>query len=77
MSKSSDRKVVLTSIDTPSGGEYRCEVSAEAPSFETVQQDGLMQVAGKPRFKLLPHILVVFSFSKTWISYLQFDATTI
>ena len=33
--KSSKQQVVLTNLSLSSGGTYKCEVSAEAPSFRT------------------------------------------
>ncbi|XP_050059077.1 uncharacterized protein LOC114129323 isoform X1 [Aphis gossypii] len=37
--KSNSTEVVLKSLELSSSGTYRCEVSAEAPSFQTVFQD--------------------------------------
>jgi len=37
--KSNANIVVLNSLKLSSSGTYRCEVSAEAPSFQTVFQD--------------------------------------
>ncbi|XP_050424238.1 uncharacterized protein LOC126835600 [Adelges cooleyi] len=37
--KSNANDVVLNSLELSSSGTYRCEVSAEAPSFQTVFQD--------------------------------------
>ena len=34
-SKSTKQQVVLTNLSLASGGTYKCEVSAEAPSFRT------------------------------------------
>ncbi|KAJ8897066.1 hypothetical protein PR048_002412 [Dryococelus australis] len=41
---SSDSQVVLKSVNLSSTGRYLCEVSAEAPSFETVSEHGDMVV---------------------------------
>lgn len=38
---STDNIVVLKSVNLSSTGRYRCEVSAEAPSFETVSDHGI------------------------------------
>ena len=45
-SKSSKQQVVLTNLSLASGGTYRCEVSAEAPSFrtKTAKQDMVVVV---------------------------------
>ena len=44
---STDTVVVLNSVNLSSTGNYRCEVSAEAPSFQTVSEHGFMQVVGE------------------------------
>lgn len=40
-------QVVLQSVNLSSSGRYRCEVSAEAPSFQTVTDHGDMTVVGE------------------------------
>lgn len=44
---STERSVVLYSVNLMSTGRYRCEVSAEAPSFQTVSDHSDMLVVGK------------------------------
>lgn len=44
--KSNSNEVVLKSLEQSSSGTYRCEVSAEAPSFQTVFQDRDMITVG-------------------------------
>jgi hypothetical protein len=39
--------VVLSRVDLSSSGLYKCEVSAEAPSFQTVSERGQMIVVGE------------------------------
>jgi hypothetical protein len=39
--------VVLDNVNLASSGRYRCEVSAEAPSFQTVSDHGDMIVVGE------------------------------
>jgi len=46
---STDSQVVLNSVNLSSTGRYRCEVSAEAPSFQTVSDHGDMTVVGKSK----------------------------
>ncbi|PNF16759.1 hypothetical protein B7P43_G00853 [Cryptotermes secundus] len=41
---STESQVVLKSVNLSSTGRYRCEVSAEAPSFQTVSDHGDMTV---------------------------------
>ncbi|GAB0095411.1 Immunoglobulin-like domain [Sergentomyia squamirostris] len=43
---STDTLVVLQSVNLSASGRYRCEVSAEAPSFQTVSDHGDMIVVG-------------------------------
>uniref|UniRef100_A0A182JJD3 Ig-like domain-containing protein n=1 Tax=Anopheles atroparvus TaxID=41427 RepID=A0A182JJD3_ANOAO len=60
---STSEQVVLDPIELSSSGKYRCEVSAEAPSFQTVSDHGDMLVVvlpeedpyitgGKPRYQI-------------------------
>uniref|UniRef100_A0A1B6E0Q4 Ig-like domain-containing protein n=1 Tax=Clastoptera arizonana TaxID=38151 RepID=A0A1B6E0Q4_9HEMI len=60
---SNETQVLLTALDLDSSGRYRCEVSAEAPSFQTVSDHSdMVTVAlpsrgptisgGKPRYNL-------------------------
>lgn len=44
---STDTIVVLQSVNLSTTGRYRCEVSAEAPSFQTVSDHGDLIVVGK------------------------------
>jgi hypothetical protein len=44
---STENQVVLKSVNLSSTGRYRCEVSAEAPSFQTVSDHGDMTVVGE------------------------------
>lgn len=41
---SDNTKVLLRSLTLKSSGVYRCEISAEAPSFDSVQGEGRMDV---------------------------------
>ncbi|XP_060852464.1 uncharacterized protein LOC132930548 isoform X2 [Rhopalosiphum padi] len=53
--KSNSNEVVLKSLELSSSGTYRCEVSAEAPSFQTVFQDRDMITVEGPRIVGLQH----------------------
>lgn len=44
LSLSDSRKVVLRALNLKSSGLYRCEVSAEAPSFASAQSESRMEV---------------------------------
>ncbi|GFQ83856.1 uncharacterized protein TNCT_171541 [Trichonephila clavata] len=48
LSKSGQRSVYLRSVDLNSTGTYRCEVSAEAPSFQSVEAERDMKVMVLP-----------------------------
>lgn len=45
---STERSVVLNNVDLSSSGRYRCEVSAEAPAFQTVSEHADMTVVVLP-----------------------------
>lgn len=47
MKHSNESQVLLTGLKLQSSGRYRCEVSAEAPSFQTVSEHGDMVTVGK------------------------------
>ncbi|KPI97990.1 PREDICTED: uncharacterized protein LOC106125156 [Papilio xuthus] len=47
--KSDDRRVILHPVTLKSTGQYRCEVSAEAPSFASAAGEGRMEVIYLPR----------------------------
>jgi len=47
LQNSTDIAVVLRSVSLQSTGRYRCEVSGEAPSFQTVSGHEDMIVVGK------------------------------
>ncbi|XP_054721645.1 uncharacterized protein LOC129231373 [Uloborus diversus] len=44
LSKSGKNSVYLRHVDLNSGGTYRCEISAEAPSFDTAEAEREMKV---------------------------------
>ncbi|XP_026465510.1 uncharacterized protein LOC113368157 [Ctenocephalides felis] len=48
LNASTDTAVVLQSVDLVSSGRFRCEVSAEAPSFQTVSEHGDVVVVALP-----------------------------
>ncbi|XP_065218701.1 cell adhesion molecule 2-like isoform X2 [Planococcus citri] len=47
--ESDSHQVVLRSVTLKSSGLYRCEVSAEGPSFFSVQKEGRLEVVFLPR----------------------------
>ncbi|XP_044729307.1 uncharacterized protein LOC123292660 [Chrysoperla carnea] len=46
--KSTEKMLAISPVTLQSSGVYRCEVSAEAPSFQTVQDEGNMTVVALP-----------------------------
>ncbi|KAJ9598387.1 hypothetical protein L9F63_010909, partial [Diploptera punctata] len=48
MLNSTPSQVILKSVSLASTGRYRCEVSAEAPSFQTVSDHGDMTIVALP-----------------------------
>ncbi|KAK7874194.1 hypothetical protein R5R35_006239 [Gryllus longicercus] len=46
---SNDQHVLLRNVNLKSTGVYRCEVSAEAPSFASAQREGRMEVVFLPK----------------------------
>ena len=73
---STESQVVLKSVNLSSTGRYRCEVSAEAPSFQTVSDHGDMTVVGKSKytFTLLGFTLPS---SKIWSSTMLKDSISV
>lgn len=59
---SSDTQVMLKRVTLQSSGLYRCEVSGEAPAFNTVSESETMTVVGKSQ---LSECLMEFSLQKT------------
>ncbi|KAK9878066.1 hypothetical protein WA026_020695 [Henosepilachna vigintioctopunctata] len=49
MSKSDNKKVTLHSVGWKTSGLFRCEVSAEAPSFASAQSEARMEVVCKSK----------------------------
>ncbi|GAB6027478.1 hypothetical protein CHUAL_001733 [Chamberlinius hualienensis] len=49
LSMSGENVVMLHSLSLSTAGHYRCEVSAEAPSFATVHGEGEMNVIASPK----------------------------
>lgn len=58
---SDSKRVVLKGLTLKSTGLYRCEVSAEAPDFASVQGDGRMEVVCKWVFMHSMHTVSFYS----------------
>nr|XP_042902417.1 uncharacterized protein LOC107441168 [Parasteatoda tepidariorum] len=76
LSKSGSQSVYLRHVDLNSAGIYRCEVSAEAPEFQTVEAEKEMKVlvlptegpritGGLPKYKVGDIVLVNCTSSKS------------
>ena len=59
LSGSDSQQVMLHKLDLRSTGVYRCEVSAEGPSFSSVQGGGRMTVVRKFVMKFPTHKLSI------------------
>ena len=46
---STERELVLDNVDFTTSGTFRCEVSGDAPMFQTASTEGVMAVVGKMR----------------------------
>ena len=44
---STEREVVLDNVDFSTSGQYRCDVSGDAPMFQTDSIEGLLFVVGE------------------------------
>ena len=54
---SDQRKVILRSVTLQSKGKYLCEVSADAPSFQTESKQAEMLVVGKYYYNFLKYYI--------------------
>ena len=54
MSSSDQQQVNIEDVTLESGGRYRCEVSAEAPHFQTVSDRAEMSIVGNLLASLIP-----------------------
>ena len=57
---STEREVVLDNVDFRTTGEYRCEVSGDAPMFQTASISGILFVVGKYKIIRAPCLDIVF-----------------
>ena len=46
-SQSTETELLLRSVDLDTTGLYRCEISGEAPLFQTAQREQVLAVVGK------------------------------
>ena len=46
-SQSSEEEILLRSVDLDTTGMYRCEISGEAPLFQTASREAVLAVVGK------------------------------
>ncbi|GFS97621.1 uncharacterized protein NPIL_546102 [Nephila pilipes] len=60
LSKSNKNSVYLRHVDLNSSGMYRCEISAEAPSFDTAEAEKEMKVFDKSHFQKVKTNMDIF-----------------
>ena len=48
--KSTETNILLRNVDLETTGQFRCEISGEAPLFQTAYKEGIMAVVGKTPF---------------------------
>ena len=78
--KSDQNQVILKNMNLDSAGQFRCEISAEAPLFNTVSQSRPLSVIGgylnnnvykilnydiNNDFKIWSYILILYLYSST------------
>lgn len=70
---STTKEVVLDEIDFLTSGQYRCEISGDAPKFQTASAEGLLFVVGEwiihvilTRSLLLPKPMPSLAFQERW-----------
>ena len=49
---STEREVVLDDVSFETTGQFRCEVSGDAPMFQTASTEGILYVVGEQPNKL-------------------------
>lgn len=72
LDESNANRLVLRSITAETAGRFRCEVSAEAPSFETVSGHADMTVVRKCRYFVLFFIALFFMYHSLFLSFFPF-----
>ena len=56
--QSSEEELLLRSVDLDTTGLYRCEISGEAPLFQTASREAVLAVVGKIFSRFLKKTLV-------------------
>ena len=59
--KSDQNQVTLKDMMLKSAGQFRCEISAEAPLFNTVSQSRPLTIIGKYMLIIISGNIVIFS----------------
>lgn len=62
--KSNEKSIKLRDLALTSSGQYKCEVSTEAPSFDTTYQTANLTVICEYTFCCLPSIHVIFDMKR-------------
>lgn len=66
MGKSSNGSVYIREISHLTAGIYKCEVSADAPSFQTVSAEKPMAVQGKTKSLSSTTLILLFNTAKQY-----------
>ena len=61
---STEREIVLDDVDFSTTGHYRCEVSGDAPMFQTASTEGILYVVGKLSLEKSREIALQSKFSR-------------
>jgi hypothetical protein len=72
--KSNASHVIISQVETNMSGRYTCEVSVDAPTFQTTLVSGEMEVVGKQ--KKINIFLISFRMS-CWMKWVDFFAISI
>ena len=52
---STEKEIVLDDVDFTTTGHYRCEVSGDAPMFQTASTEGILYVVGTYNIHIKSH----------------------
>ena len=66
--KSRETEIHLRKVDLNTTGQFRCEISGEAPLFQTAHKEGIMAVVGKISIYILKwNLTLIAEISKSII----------
>ena len=59
--KSTETHLVLRNVDLTTSGKFRCEVSGEAPLFQTATFTNILIVVGKKLYQIFASKILIIS----------------